>query len=189
MKKLLLITGDIAAGKSTFANILSERYNTNVFFKDSIKEVLGDTIGFTNREENKKLSKASMELMFFIFSEFVKLGKGLILESNFHRTELERLHKIAKHNGYDVLTIALFGDVEVLHARYLNRMTNENRHSVHLSTAIDKFEDFKKCSDYFKSIEIPGEVIRIDATDYVYQSCEEILSPIDKFMNIDSCRR
>lgn len=38
-KKLLLVTGDIATGKSTFANILSQRYDTNVFFKDSIKEV------------------------------------------------------------------------------------------------------------------------------------------------------
>lgn len=66
-----------------------------------------------------------------------------------------------------MLTIALFGDVEVLHARYLNRMTNENRHSVHLSTTIDKFEDFKKCSDYLKSIDIPGEVIRIDRLNII----------------------
>jgi len=66
-----------------------------------------------------------------------------------------------------VLTIALFGDVEVLHARYLNRMTNENRHSVHLSTTIDKFEDFKKCSDYLKSIDIPGEVICIDRLNII----------------------
>lgn len=86
MKKLLLITGDIATGKSTFANILSKRYHTNMFFKDSIKEVLGDTIGFSNREENKKLSFASMELMFFIFSEFASLEKDLILESNFHKS-------------------------------------------------------------------------------------------------------
>ena len=181
-RKLLLITGDIAAGKSTFANILSQRYNTNVFFKDSIKEVLGDTIGFSNREENKKLSNASMEMMFFIFSEFAKLGKGLILESNFHRAELERLQKMAQDNGYDVLTIALFGDMEVLHARYLNRMMNENRHSVHLSTTIDKFEDFKKCSDYLKRIDIPGKVIRIDATDFGYQRDGEILIEIDEFM-------
>lgn len=181
-KKLLLITGDIATGKSTFANILSQRYNTNVFFKDSIKEVLGDTIGFSNREENKKLSNASMELMFFIFSEFAKLGKGLILESNFHRAELERLNRMAQDNGYDVLTLALFGDVEVLHARYLNRMVNENRHSVHLSTTIDKFEDFKKCSEYLTSIEIPGEVMRIDATDFGYQRSEEVLAVIDAFV-------
>lgn len=123
-----------------------------------------------------------MELMFFIFSEFVKLEKGVILESNFHRAELERLHKIAQINGYDVLTIALFGDVEVLHARYLNRMTNENRHSVHLSTTIDKFEDFKKCSDYLKSIEILGKVMSINATDFSYQHSDEIISQIDTFM-------
>ena len=53
--------------------------DTNVFFKDSIKEVLGDTIGFSNREENKKLSNATAELMCFIFSEFGKLNKNLIL--------------------------------------------------------------------------------------------------------------
>ena len=81
-----------------------------------------------------------------------------------------------------MLTIALFGDVEVLHARYLNRMINENRHSVHLSTTIDKFEDFKGCSDYLQSIEVPGEVIRINATDFTYQSCGEILCKIDTFM-------
>ena len=84
-----------------------------------------------------------------------------------------------------MLTLALFGDVEVLHARYLNRMMNENRHSVHLSTTIDKFEDFKKCSDYLTNIEIPSEVIRINATDFAYQDCEDILFEIDAFMGDD----
>lgn len=40
MKNLLLIMEDLSTGKSTFANILSRRYDTNVFFKDAIKEVL-----------------------------------------------------------------------------------------------------------------------------------------------------
>ena len=43
MKRLLILTGDVAAGKSTFAEILSKRYQTNVFYKDKIKEVLGGT--------------------------------------------------------------------------------------------------------------------------------------------------
>ena len=134
---------------------------------------MGDTIGFSSREEN-----------IFIFSEFASLEKDLILELNFHKSELERLHKIAEDNGYDVFTIVLFGDVEVLHERYLNRMTNENRHPVHLSTTIDKFEDFKKCSEYMRRIEIPGEVMRINATDFCYQNNEEILAKIDAFMTI-----
>ena len=95
MKKLLLVTGDLATGKSTFSDILSKRYDTVVFTKDTIKEVLGDTIGFANREENLKLSKATVELMIFIFTEFIKLDKNLILEANFHKADLERLHEIA----------------------------------------------------------------------------------------------
>ena len=110
MKKLLLIMGDLATGKTTFANILSQRYNAILFFKDSIKEALGDTIGFSNRAENLKLSRASAELMYLIFRQFSKLDRDLILESNFRVSELEQLHAIASENGYQVLTLVLNGD-------------------------------------------------------------------------------
>ena len=63
MRKLLLITGDLACGKSTFAKALSKRYDTNLYFKDALKELLGDVIGFTNREENLKLSRGAVEVM------------------------------------------------------------------------------------------------------------------------------
>ena len=182
MKKLLLITGDVATGKSTFANILSKRYDTNVFFKDSIKEVLGDTIGFANREENKKLSNVTMELMFFIFEEFGKLNKNLILESNFHTTELERLHKLAFENNYEVLTIVLRGNVEILYKRYLNRMHNENRHPVHLSTTLDVFDDFKDYTEYSRTEKILGNVVYVNADDFSYQTDNKILRKIDEFM-------
>ena len=182
MRKLLLITGGLAAGKSTFSNILSQRYKVNVFFKDAIKEVLGDTIGFTDRTENKKLSNASMSLMCFIFSEFAKLGKDLILESNFHTEELEKLHGIAQDNNYEVLTILLYADVKILHKRYMNRINNENRHPVHLSTTLDGFEDFKRCSDYLVNIKIPGEVLRVNADEFTYQNSPDLLSKLDCFM-------
>lgn len=182
MNKLLLITGDLATGKSTFANILSKRYNTNMFFKDSIKEVLGDTIGFSNREENKKLSNATMELMFFIFSEFAKVKKDLILESNFHTYELEKLHELALENNYEVLTLVLRGNVDILHKRYVNRAQCENRHPVHLSMALDDFYDFKVCIEYLRSEKIPGNTFVIDTDDFLYQTDMQILEKIDEFM-------
>ena len=182
MKKLLLVMGDLATGKSTFAGILSKRYDTNVFYKDSIKEVLGDTIGFTNREENLKLSKATMELMFFMFSQFSKLDKNIILEANFHEKELERLHELAKKNKYKVLTIVLRGDVSILHERYLNRIHNENRHPVHLSTTFDIFDDFKEYVLKCREEKIPFKKLEINADDFSYQSDEKILKIIDQFM-------
>ncbi len=94
MKKLLLITGDIAAGKSTFSKILSARYGAAVFQKDTVKEVLGEWIGFQNREENKALSNASIDVMCHIFSRISPTKADLILEANFHEKELQKLHRI-----------------------------------------------------------------------------------------------
>lgn len=182
MKKLLLIMGDLACGKSTFAGILSKRYNINIFSKDSIKEILGDTIGFANREENLMLSGATMELMFFLFFEFAKLDKPLILESNFHTKELETLQKNAAEYGYEVLTLVLRGNVEVLHKRYLHRMQSENRHPVHLSTTLDVFEEFKAYTERSRKEVIPGNVLEINADDFSYQTDEAILAKIDNFM-------
>ena len=182
MKKLLLITGDLATGKSTFANILSKRYDTNVFYKDSIKEVLGDTIGFTNREENLKLSKATAELMCYIFAEFGRVNKNLILESNFHTAELEKLHKLANENNYEVLTLVLRGNVDILYKRYLSRIHNQNRHPVHLSTTLDIFDDFKAYIERSRNEEILVKIIEINADNFSYQTDEKILANIDEFM-------
>lgn len=182
MGKLLLIMGDLATGKSTFARLLSQRYVVNMFGKDTIKEVLGDMIGFTNREENLKLSKATMELMMFGFSEFAKLNKPLVLESNFHTGELERLHEIAKEYGYEVLTLVLRGDVDILHQRYLYRMKSENRHPVHLSTTLDVYEDFKSYIEWTRKEEIVGNQIEINADDFSYQTDAVLLKKIDEFM-------
>ncbi|MBQ9197772.1 MAG: AAA family ATPase [Clostridia bacterium] len=182
MKKLLLITGDLAAGKSTFAEILNKRYDTNLFFKDSIKEVLGDAIGFSSREENLRLSRASMDLMLFIFSEFAKLNKDLILESNFHTAELERLHQTADENGYDALTVVIRGDAEILHQRFMNRIQNKKRHPAHLSVALDDPDAFKRALERSREERVPGNVIRLNADDFSYQTDAAVLAQIDAFM-------
>lgn len=182
MKKLLLITGDLACGKSTFGRILSKRYDTGLFYKDNIKEVLGDTIGYANREENLKLSKAAVELMTLIFSEFAALGKDLILEANFHTHELEKLHEIAARNGYDVLTLVFRGDMKLLHGRYLNRIANENRHPVHVIAVLDNIDDFAAYIEKARSEAVLGETMVINADDFSYQTDEELLKRLDGFM-------
>ena len=52
MRRLILIFGDLASGKSTFADILSKRTGIPAIKKDRIKEILADTVGFETREEN-----------------------------------------------------------------------------------------------------------------------------------------
>ena len=181
MKKLLLIMGDLATGKSTFAGQLSLGYDTVALYKDTIKEVLGDTIGFANREENLKLSRATGELMTFLFNIFAGLGKNLILESNFRPAELEKLHQAADAHGYKVLTLVLRGDAQILHQRYLHRIYQENRHPVHLSTTFEIFEDFQEYLLRSRETTVPGDMIHVDANDFSYQQDGELLRSIDGF--------
>lgn len=182
MKKLLLLTGDIAAGKSTFSGILGERYGIPVFQKDTLKEVMADTIGWSGREGSKALSDAAVGVMGYIFSRLAPTGGSLILEANFHTAELEGLHAIAGEHGYQVLTLVLRGEGEILYRRYLHRANEEERHPVHLTTTLDRREDFLETAERIRDERIPGEVLVIEAGTFDYQKSPEVLAQIDAFM-------
>lgn len=181
MKKLILVTGDLASGKTRYSNLLSEKYSIPIIHKDPIKEVLGDTIGFSNREENKKLSEASRQLMALFMEEYLKTGENLIMESNFRKEEIDRLTLKAGEFGYSTLVLCLQADVKVLHARYVERITKEHRHPVHQSTTFDIFEDFKAYVEGSRE-NLTGNVINIDANDFDYQKNCKILEEIERFL-------
>ena len=182
MKKLLLVMGDLATGKSTFAGMLSQRYQVVAFYKDTFKETLGDTIGFSNREENLRLSVASAALMRMTFTEFCKLDKDLILESNFRQAELEKLHAIAKEYDYDVLTVTLRADVNILHKRFLHRLYHENRHAVHACGGFEEFENFQEYVLGQRNLIIPGTFMELSANTFDYQQNVQVLNELDQFM-------
>lgn len=181
MKKLIVITGDLACGKSTFAKMLSHRYNMTVMYKDKIKEVLGDTVGFSDREENLKLSIATVELMIYGFSELACLGYDLILEANFKESELIKIKKIADEMGYDTLTLSLRADMDIIYKRFVNRIQNENRHPVHIS-GFDGYDSLKYYIEKGREQRTFGSVIEIIANDFNYQTDEKILGRIDEFV-------
>lgn len=183
MKKLLLLTGDIAAGKTTFSNRLAQRYRCAVFQKDTVKELLSDRIGFETQQQNKALSAAAVDMLCHVFSRVAASGQNLILEANFHEDELRHLHSIAREAQYKVLTLVLRGDVEVLHRRYLHRMNEENRHPAHLSTTLHIREDFVENARRLRAARVPGSVLAIDATSFTYQTDPEVLRAIDAFMS------
>lgn len=186
MKRLLLITGDLATGKTTFSNLLSARYGAAVFQKDRIKETLGDEIGFRDRAENKRLSVATVVLMRQIFSALTVCGVPVILEANFRANELEAIHAAAAGGGYQVLTLVLRGDLDVLYGRYCHRMREENRHPVHLSAPLHVREEFERYVLQARQEKVPGETEEIDASDFSYQTDGELIAKIDAFMHSDT---
>ncbi len=148
-----------------------------------MKELLCDHVGFRSREENKALSNAAVDAMCHIFSRISLTGASLILEANFHEDELEKLHSIARESQYDVLTLVLHGDAEVLYRRYLHRMREENRHPAHSSLSLEEKADFIKMAELIQQEQVPGKTLVIEATEFSYQDDPAILAQIDHFMN------
>ena len=164
MRKLILIGGELAAGKSTLANHLAARYGIPAFTKDRIKELLCDGIGFQNREENLKLSFVTFDLLFHVFECFAAVGAPLILESNFRQNELDRLKESANAYGYETLTLSLTGELHVLHERYLARIASGTRHAAHRAQDLSRFSDFEAISFSKNPCALFGTVVTIDTT-------------------------
>lgn len=144
MKRAIIITGDLAAGKSSLADSLSLKLNIPSFKKDVIKEKYCDMYGYTTREENRNLSIKAVDYMIDAFVKFTKSNSDIILEANFREDELLKIQQIAEDNKYEVTLLVLRGDIEILYQRFLKRVPN--RHIAHMSMrldeSIDKFKEY-----------------------------------------------
>jgi len=180
MKKLILIGGVLAAGKSTYSMILKEKYHLNVINKDRLKEIFGDNIPVSNREENKKLSVLSFEIMMYLIESN---ESTLLLESNFKDYELSILKKRCDELGYKVLSLVFDAPDEILHQRFQRRL-GENRHYVHKSQDFTNIVDFRITLDELRRAEYPGEVIKVDCSEFSYQSDSSLFEKIENFLDM-----
>ena len=78
--------------------------------------------------------------------------------------------------------LILRGNADILYERYVHRMNEENRHPVHLSTTMHVKEDFMKVADFIRNETYEGDSLVIDATDFSYQTDEDMLKRLDSFM-------
>ena len=179
MRKIILVGGVLAAGKSTYANILKEKFNLTVITKDRLKEVLGDNIHVKNRDENIKLSVISFELFKYLLECNMS---NIVFESNFKEHELIELKKICSELNYDVLSLVLDADNEILHQRFLDRL-EQNRHYVHKSQDFSNISDFIPVIDHLRFAPYFGEIINVSCNDFSYQTDELLFEKINKFLN------
>lgn len=144
MQRLIVITGDLAAGKSTLAMALSERYQIPFITKDALKEIACDIIGYSSREENRELSIVATTDMIYFFKQCALVKQDLILEANFHTDELNEIQNIAEENNYQVVLLVLTGDTPLLYQRFLDRLPNRHiaHRSIHLEESYEKFREY-----------------------------------------------
>lgn len=192
----ILVTGIPAAGKTTMAEAISERFKLPVISKDAIKELLFDNVGFQLREEKINLGIASMEIMYHVAGQLMKAGQSFILENNFEYSSEHVIKNLFKKYHYSVLTIKLTGDYKVIYQRFLERESSPDRHRGHVvndcypekkesnpkelkSTSIS-YENYVHGIEHrgFDAFLVDGAQIKVDTTDFSKIDMEELFSQI-----------
>ncbi|MDR2888519.1 MAG: ATP-binding protein [Lachnospiraceae bacterium] len=186
-RKLIIIAGYLAAGKTTLSLKLSNELGIPVFCKDLLKIALSRSLPVNNRSESKRLSAATFDAIAFITERFMETGQALIIEANFVMAENHNqlregdvLKELIKRYDYQALTFVLHGDVGILCKRFNEREKLPERGDANRAEAPYDCDLFAETVIPLGDFDIGGEIIKIDTTDF---------SAVDLDLYVETARR
>lgn len=90
---LVVISGAVAAGKTTLGVCLAARLNATLLSKDLLKETLHEPLAIASQETSLVASDAAMRLMFSIAATS---ASPLVVEANFKASDVEQLAALSR---------------------------------------------------------------------------------------------
>jgi predicted kinase len=130
-RHLILLAGSPGTGKTYLMNKLRERFSDLYALTiDEIKEYYADSIGFNNLVERAEQEKNKVYPFYYkALDLYMEAGKKVIVsEYPFSDKQKKRLQDLAETYDYQVITIRLTADFEVLWQRRYQRDRDYERH-------------------------------------------------------------
>lgn len=178
---LIIITGQLAAGKTSYGKKISEELKIPFFSKDEIKELLFDSLnsGNLDYESKRKIGASSYSVFYYIIEEQMKVGMSVIAESNFVKESIPFIKNLLEKYEYKSITVRFEGDLHTLHKRFLQRECSGKRHEGLVSNGVfDDFENFEKTSIKANEFIINDNEIVVDTTDFAKVDLNRIIDAI-----------
>lgn len=184
-RNMIIITGELASGKTSYGRRISEKLKIPFYSKDVIKEILFDSIDDENMsyEVKRKIGASSYAVLYHIIEQQMKVGRPLIIESNFGKEAVPIIKDMLSNYQYKSITVRFGGDLNVLHERFLKREYSDERHiGLKSHGKFDSFEKFKETSVKAKEFKIDDNEIYVDTTDFDKVDFDELVSNIKSYM-------
>ncbi|AIF50279.1 AAA family ATPase [Pelosinus sp. UFO1] len=196
-KKLILLAGYPGTGKTYLCNIILEWRNCFVVLSpDDIKEKFWDELGFDSLEEKEKTIQLSWDYYYKKMKEIMQGGSSIISDYPFSEKHKSKIELLSEQYGYQIVTIRLTGDLDVLFERQKKRDLDTNRHLGHILNCyhygehvknrseadglVDYKEFTKRCRTRgYGNFEL-GHLIEMDMTDFSSIDYSELLRQLKK---------
>jgi len=171
-KKIIIIGGYCATGKTTFAARLSQELGITYFAKDMVKIALNRSFSVNDRADSKRLSAIAFDSMAFAVERHMEVGQPIIIEANFVMRENhgglregDALRDLIDRYGYQSLTYIFVGEMPVLYARFAARDGLPQRGVANKMWDEFGFDDYVAANLHLAEFNIGGDIVKIDATD------------------------
>lgn len=191
-KTIILLAGYPGTGKSYLAETIRQQFPVfQLLSPDEIKEEFWDAYGFDTPEEKEALIQQSWQEYYRRMERAFAAGKQLLSDYPFSQKQKAYLLAITQKYDYQILTICLTGDLDVLFQRQQQRDLSDTRHLGHIMQAYHKdktkishreadnllsYDEFiRRCTTRGYGTFSLGKTINIDVTDFAKINYSDIL--------------
>ena len=196
---LILLAGYPGTGKSFLSNLIIEKFPTiQLLSPDIIKEKNWDQFGFNNFDEKEALIAKSWKDYFKEMEELFLLEISVISDYPFSDKQKNQIEFLSSQYNYQVITIRLIADLDVLFKRQKKRDLDESRHLGHISKQYHKgitikhdeannlldYEEFiHRCSTRGYDTFSLGILFEVDVSDFNKVNYSQLLVELGRLIN------
>lgn len=187
-KKIIIIVGRLASGKSTFALKLARAVNVPYLIKDTFKSAICKSITIPDRSISSQFSAAAFDGMMYVVERVMEAGGPIIIEGNFVPAGVKAvdeagvIRELIERYGYSALTYKFSGDPEVLHRRFTEREQTAERGEANKIGSPVGLETFRGWCRGFDGFDVGGEVMEVDTTDFGGADFEGMIQAAREFL-------
>lgn len=181
---ILVINGLPGVGKTTAATALAKQLCWPLMTKDVFKESLFDSLGWSDRAWSKRLSRASMDLLFVWLASELRAHRSCVVESNFE-SDRDSPKFLALAAQYDVrfVQVHVVCAGEILWQRHLRRGQDGSRHPGHQEGAVALELRERLLRGFEPALALPGAYIELDTSDFKNVNYDQVYHAVLKGFN------